>query len=339
MGTFSLGLSGIAVTGASYIANGFGLAPEGARGPIADGRLRLPAAGRRSRLGRGPSGRGGPERRGDGAGGVPGPGHRGVGAGVAGDRLSPPATPAPPRSGPAMALAFFAYTGWELLAFTAEEMKEPQARLPARPWQSAWCWWSRSMPAPHLAVQALVPLDDPRLATAPFLAVIKADLRRRPGGCGCWRWRSGGIILANLERGDLGRLAAGVRHRAATASCRAAWALPGYTAPVRHRAARSRPSPWLLIAVSLAWGTGLARPRRPAGHRRPELLSALRRQRRRLREDREARVRDACSAPSPSRSAWCSPASGAGTLIYPAVLFAIPYLFGALARRPAPAGE
>jgi amino acid efflux transporter len=71
-----------------------------------------------------------------------------------------------------MGLAFFAYTGWEMLAFTAEEFKNPKRDFPlaiAITFVLVLALYAGAM----LAVQALLTVDDPRLASAPFLAVIE----------------------------------------------------------------------------------------------------------------------------------------------------------------------
>ena len=71
-----------------------------------------------------------------------------------------------------MGLAFFAYTGWEMLAFTAEEFKNPKRDFPlaiAITFVLVLALYAGAV----LAVQALLAVDDPRLASAPFLAVIE----------------------------------------------------------------------------------------------------------------------------------------------------------------------
>lgn len=76
-----------------------------------------------------------------------------------------------------MGLAFFAYTGWELLAFIAEEFKAPQRDFPLAVSISyilVLCLYIGSA----LAVQAIVALDDPLLLQAPFLAVIQGTIGR-----------------------------------------------------------------------------------------------------------------------------------------------------------------
>jgi len=196
MGTFSLGLAGIAVAGASYLANGFGLTADGSRGPIAAvacGCLVLVAglawAGTRA------------------AGAIQNavvtvlvvflalivaasvPAWSGI------DFTAGNTGPTAVWSG--MALAFFAYTGWEMLAFTAEEMKNPKRDFPLAVGISLVIVVMLYAGA-ALAVQALVPLDDPRLATAPFLAVIEAIFGSGPA---VWilALAVGAIILANLN--------------------------------------------------------------------------------------------------------------------------------------------
>lgn len=71
-----------------------------------------------------------------------------------------------------MGLAFFAYTGWEMLAFTAEEFKNPRRDFPlaiAITFVLVLALYTGAM----LAVQSLLSVDDPRLVSAPFLAVIE----------------------------------------------------------------------------------------------------------------------------------------------------------------------
>lgn len=74
-----------------------------------------------------------------------------------------------------MGLAFFAYTGWEMLAFTAEEFKNPRRDFPLAVAISFVAVLALYLGA-ALAVQALVPLDDPRAITAPLLAVIEITI-------------------------------------------------------------------------------------------------------------------------------------------------------------------
>lgn len=334
MGTFSLGLSGIAVTGASYIANGFGLAPDGVRGPVA-------AVACASLLL---------------VGGLAWAGARAAGAvqnavvtvlvvflalviaasvpawqGI--DFTAGDTGPAAIWSG--MALAFFAYTGWELLAFTAEEMKNPRRDFPLAVGISLVLVVALYAGA-ALAVQALVPLDDPRLATAPFLAVIEAIF-----GAGLAVWvlalAVGGIILANLNAaiwaasrlvfdtardGQLPRGLGLARVHGATAAPRGAIAAVAL----------------VLIAVSLAWGQGwldLDDLLGIAGQNFFLLYVASVIAYVKIEKRASRRLFGALAI------AVCLVFAGVWgwTLIYPAVLFAIPYLFGALVRRPAPAGE
>ena len=78
-----------------------------------------------------------------------------------------------------MGLAFFAYTGWKMLAFTAEEFKNPKRDFPlaiAITFVLVLALYTGAM----LAVQAVLSVDDPRLASAPFLAVIEGVV----GGAG-----------------------------------------------------------------------------------------------------------------------------------------------------------
>jgi len=72
-----------------------------------------------------------------------------------------------------MGLAFFAYTGWEMLAFTAEEFKNPRRDFPIAVAISFVLILGLYIGV-ALSVQAVVPLDHPMLTTAPFLAVVRA---------------------------------------------------------------------------------------------------------------------------------------------------------------------
>ncbi len=72
-----------------------------------------------------------------------------------------------------MGLAFFAYTGWEMLSFTAEEFKNPRRDFPLAVAVSFVLVVFLYLGA-SLAVQALVPLGHPLLEKAPYLAVIHA---------------------------------------------------------------------------------------------------------------------------------------------------------------------
>lgn len=71
-----------------------------------------------------------------------------------------------------MGLAFFAYTGWELLAFTAEEFKNPKRDFPLALAFSFLLVLILYLGA-ALSIQALVPISDPLLITAPLLAAIQ----------------------------------------------------------------------------------------------------------------------------------------------------------------------
>lgn len=74
-----------------------------------------------------------------------------------------------------MALAFFAFTGWEMLAFTAEEFKNPRRDFPLAVAISFVVVLALYVGA-ALAVQALVELDHPLLASAPLLVVLERGL-------------------------------------------------------------------------------------------------------------------------------------------------------------------
>lgn len=95
------------------------------------------------------------------------------------------------------ALAFFAYTGWEMLSFIAEEMKNPRRDFALACGISLVLVTALYVGA-SLAVQAIVPLDHPLLGTAPFLAVVQGVF---PGeaGLGIVAAIAGLIILANLN--------------------------------------------------------------------------------------------------------------------------------------------
>ncbi|WP_437984366.1 APC family permease [Sorangium sp. So ce117] len=71
-----------------------------------------------------------------------------------------------------MALAFFAFTGWEMLAFTTEEFKNPRRDFPLAVAISFVIVLLLYLGA-AFAVQALVDLDDPLLAYAPLLVAIE----------------------------------------------------------------------------------------------------------------------------------------------------------------------
>ncbi len=72
-----------------------------------------------------------------------------------------------------MGLAFFAYTGWEMLSFMTEEFKNPRRDFPLAVVVSFVLVVVLYVGA-SLAVQALVPLGHPLLERAPYLAVIQA---------------------------------------------------------------------------------------------------------------------------------------------------------------------
>lgn len=174
VGTFSLGLPAIALTGGNYLAGGLGVAPES-----------LPLAG-----------------VGFGAGillvalGLTWSGARAAGsvqnvvvtllvAGLAVVALLAVvhweridfAAGDPTLLGvwSGMALAFFAFTGWEMLAFTAEEFKNPRRDFPLAVAISFVVVLALYVGA-ALAVQALVELDHPLLASAPLLVVLERGL-------------------------------------------------------------------------------------------------------------------------------------------------------------------
>lgn len=70
-----------------------------------------------------------------------------------------------------MGLAFFAYTGWEMLAFTAEEFKNPARDFPLAVGVS-FALVLFLYVGVALAVAAAVPLDSPLSVTAPLLAAV-----------------------------------------------------------------------------------------------------------------------------------------------------------------------
>lgn len=74
-----------------------------------------------------------------------------------------------------MGLAFFAYTGWEMLAFTAEEFRNPRRDFPIAVAVS-FVLVLFLYAGVALAVQALVPLGDPELLTAPLMAIVNVTL-------------------------------------------------------------------------------------------------------------------------------------------------------------------
>lgn len=69
-----------------------------------------------------------------------------------------------------MGLAFFAYTGWEMLSFTAEEFKNPKRDYPLAVAISFLLVLMLYVGA-ALAVQALVPLDHALLGVAPLMVI------------------------------------------------------------------------------------------------------------------------------------------------------------------------
>ena len=71
-----------------------------------------------------------------------------------------------------MGLAFFAYTGWEMLAFTAEEFKNPRRDFPLAVAISFVLVLALYVGA-AFSVQAMLAIDDPRTIAAPFLAVVE----------------------------------------------------------------------------------------------------------------------------------------------------------------------
>ena len=71
-----------------------------------------------------------------------------------------------------MGLAFFAYTGWEMLAFASEEFKNPRRDFPLAVGITFVIVVALYVGA-ALAVQAFLSVGDPRLESAPFLAVIE----------------------------------------------------------------------------------------------------------------------------------------------------------------------
>ncbi|RJF84550.1 amino acid permease [Azospirillum cavernae] len=95
------------------------------------------------------------------------------------------------------ALAFFAFTGWEMLAFTAEEFKNPKRDFPIAVILSFLIVTGLYLGI-SAAVQALVPLDSPRLAGAPFLAVVESLAGGRAPGAAVAVLVTG-IIVVNLN--------------------------------------------------------------------------------------------------------------------------------------------
>ncbi|MHA7066211.1 APC family permease [Azospirillum argentinense] len=95
------------------------------------------------------------------------------------------------------ALAFFAFTGWEMLAFTAEEFKNPKRDFPIAVVLSFVVVTGLYLGI-SAAVQALVPLDSPQLAGAPFLAVVENLAGGRVPGVAVAVLVTG-IIVVNLN--------------------------------------------------------------------------------------------------------------------------------------------
>lgn len=196
VGTFALGIPAIALTGATYIVHGMGLEGSSSARTTAAVAAALLATGLAATW---------------------------AGAKVAGalqnvvvtvlvaclaatlvgslgtwDRIdfaSGSPTPAGLWSG--AALAFFAFTGWEMLAFTAEEFKNPRRDFPL-----AVALGFLVVTALYLgvaaAVQALVPLDSPRLAGAPFIAMVETLSRGTIPGATVAAVVTG-IIVVNLN--------------------------------------------------------------------------------------------------------------------------------------------
>lgn len=79
-----------------------------------------------------------------------------------------------------MTLCFFAYTGWEMLAFTAEEFRNPRRDFPLAVAVSFVVVVAIYVGA-SLAVQASVAIDDPRLSGAPFVAVLDSLMAHQVG--------------------------------------------------------------------------------------------------------------------------------------------------------------
>jgi len=79
-----------------------------------------------------------------------------------------------------MTLCFFAYTGWEMLAFTAEEFRNPRRDFPVAVAVSFVVVVAIYVGA-SLAVQASVAIDDPRLSGAPFIAVLDSLMAHQVG--------------------------------------------------------------------------------------------------------------------------------------------------------------
>ncbi len=80
-----------------------------------------------------------------------------------------------------MALAFFSYTGWEMFASIAEDMKNPARNFPRAVVISFLMIVGLYLGA-ALAVESMVPVDHPQLATAPFLPVLERIAGSRLAG-------------------------------------------------------------------------------------------------------------------------------------------------------------
>jgi amino acid efflux transporter len=91
------------------------------------------------------------------------------GEAVAGSGVAPPGEWT--AAIPALGLVFFAFTGWEMLAFTTEEYRNPRRDYPLAVAISFVVVVGLYV-ALALAVQLLLPPDDPRLASAPIAAVL-----------------------------------------------------------------------------------------------------------------------------------------------------------------------
>lgn len=99
---------------------------------------------------------------------------------------------------PAVGLVFFAFTGWELLAATTEEYRDPHRDVP-RALAITYVVVVLLYVAVALAVQTSLPAGDPRLRGAPLAAVLTGPLGGAAGGV--MAAVGGVVVLATLVSG------------------------------------------------------------------------------------------------------------------------------------------
>jgi len=97
-----------------------------------------------------------------------------------------------------MGLAFFAYTGWEMLSFMTEEFKNPRRDFPLAVAISFAIVVALYVGA-ALAVQAFVPFGETAAEAAPFLVVVGALLGGVDGAAAVVACLAVVIVVANLN--------------------------------------------------------------------------------------------------------------------------------------------